>query len=117
MNQTEEFFEKWLKSQNEFFNTWMESQKKFIKYWEESSTSLQKTVRDAAELHNGPCADRYFPEYLNWLYPPTAMSDEFIKNQELLKVTFHRQMEIFQDMFQDSVTTPETVSTKEEVHA
>ncbi len=98
MNKKEDFFEKWVKSQNEFFNTWMESQEKFIKYWAETATSMQNTMRETAQLHNIPSADRYFPEYLNWLYSPSTMSDELINNQQLLRTTFQRQMEIFEEM-------------------
>ncbi len=105
MDQNQDFFETWVKSQNDFFNTWIESQEKFIKYWAESTSSLQNTFKDSAKSHNFPCADRYFPEYLNWLYPPTAISDEFIKNQLLLKATFQRQMEIFQEMLKHSTVT------------
>ncbi len=105
MNQNQDVFITWIKSQTDFFNTWMESQEKFIKNWAESTSSLQSKVKDAVELHNAPCTDRYFPEYLNWLYSPTAMSDESIKNLQLLKTTFQRQMEIIQEMVKLSDAT------------
>ncbi len=105
MDQNKGFFETWAKSQIDFFDTWMESQEKFIKYWAESTTSLQNNVKETVESHNIPSGDRYFPEYLNWLYSPTATSDEYIKNLQLLRDTFQRQMEMIQEMAKHSSAT------------
>ncbi len=98
MEQNQDFIKKWIQSQTDFFITWMESQEKFIKNWAESTSSLQESVKDIVEWNNNPSTDRYYPEYLNWLYSPTAMGDESIKNIQLLKVTFQRQMEIIEEM-------------------
>ncbi len=110
MNQNQEFFITWIQSQTDFFNTWMESQEAFIKNWAKSTSVLQNKVNDTVESQNVPSSDRYFPEYLNWLYSPTVMSDESIKNLQLLKETFKRQMEIMQELARQSETTVSSVA-------
>ncbi len=102
MEKGQELFESWVKSQNDFFDTWMDSQEKFMANYTESVTAIQKSIKETSESQQIPGADRYYPEYLNWLYSPNLISEEFEKNQELLKTTFHKQMEIFKEMVNQS---------------
>ncbi len=119
MNQNIGIFEKWAKSQIDFFNTWVGLQEEFIKNWAESTSSLQNNFKDTVESNNIPCTDRYFPEYLNWLYSPDAIADESMKNLQLLKATFQHQMEIIQEMAKYSEATVgsvDDVAKIEEAH-
>ncbi len=103
MEQNQDFFETWVKSQNDFFNTWMESQEKFVENWTDSVTDLQNSFIETAKSQNISGSDRYYPEYLNWLYSPTSMNEEFTNNQKLLKTTFQKQLDLFKEMLQASV--------------
>ncbi len=103
MDKNKDLFETWIQSQNEFFNTWIESQEKFMTNWTESIATVQDSVMESAQSSSMPGVDRYYPEYLNWLYSPDTMSEEYVKNQKILKATFQKQMEIFKELMQMSV--------------
>ncbi len=103
MGKNQDLFETWVESQNEFFNTWIESQEKFMTNWTETMTTMQESVIETAKSTSIPGTDRYYPEYLNWLYSPTTMSEEFINNQIVLKATFQKQMDLFKEIMEMSV--------------
>ncbi len=105
MTKGQDLLDSWIKSQNDFFETWMKSQKNFVSNWTESVTASQKTLNEAVEKQEIPGVDRYYPEYLNWLYSPETINDEFSKNQSLLKATFKNQMKIFKEMIELSINT------------